>query len=475
MKFRTAFSGWRLKSLCVAALLLSACGNQAELRRANDAYQQALALGDIQGQRRALLALTKADDGVSEYWIQLARLDLEVGAYGDAFAHFSRAHELDRTAVGPLSMMTELAVINGRVDLAEEYMKKLTVIAPNDRAVNVARGFTALRQGDFAKAQENVDVLLAQGPRDSVANVLQARVLVAQRKFPEAIQFLNGKLAISADDRAMLRSLAAIHRYLGNWAEAASADLRLWRLSPSNVLLAEQVVKEALQAKNYALANQVTERVLAGAKNQEEACGVLSAWSDLAPKGVVPAATNRARLPEHSKIALAHYFNRIGQPDQTISLLGAGPRPVDDRANVDFNAAIAESLFLKGQPKPALQILNRILVAEADHAASLSARARLLSRKGAHRAATADAQRLVASYDTVADYRVLLAQIYRANRDVRWAERTLWDGNRDLPGNDTLYRQLQGVLVNRGDKDGLARLIRHHDQERFSRLMKELA
>ena len=84
MKIKTLFSAWGPKSLCAVALLISACGNQQEVRRADEAYQQALALNDINGQRRALLALTKADDGVSEYWMRLAKIDLEVGAYGDA-------------------------------------------------------------------------------------------------------------------------------------------------------------------------------------------------------------------------------------------------------------------------------------------------------------------------------------------------------------------------------------------------------
>ena len=475
MKIRTLFSAWKLKSLCVAVLMLSACGNQRELRQANDAYQQALALNDIGGQYRALLALTKADDGVSEYWLELARLDLQLGSYGDAYAHFSRAHELDRTAVAPLSMMTELAVINGRVDLAEDHLEKLTVIAPNDRAVSVARGFTALRQGNFQKAQENVDVLLAQGSRDSVANVLQARILVAQKKFPEAIDFLNGKLVLSADDRALLRSLGAIHRYLGNWEEAAAADLKTWRLSPGSATVARQVVSDALRAKNYPLANDVTKRVITGAKAQDEADGVLSAWAEFAPDAPITSVADGATMPDHSKVAFAHYLNRVGRPDQALVILGGKARPLNDRANGDFNAVFAEALFLKGQTQPARQLLDRILSEEPDDIVALSARARLLSKTGDHRAATIDAQRLVASYDTIADYRVLLAQIYTANRDTRAAERTLWDGYRDLAGNETLYNAVRRILTARGDNDGLARLKQEYDEERFSRLMKELA
>ena len=148
---------------------------------------------------------------------------------------------------------------------------------------------------------------------------------------------------------------------------------------------------------------------------------------------------------------------------------------MDSRGNVDFNAVFAESLFLKGQVSPARQMLDRILSKWPDDAIALSARARLLSRIGDHRAATIDAQRLVASYDTVAAYRVLLAQIYKANRDTRGAERTLWDGFRDLPGDEALYEQVRRIFVARGDKDGLARLKQDFEGERFSRLTKELA
>lgn len=475
MKFRTPFSQVRLTLLCVAALLLVSCGNRFELKRANDDYQQALAANDVVGQRLALLALTRADDGVSEYWIALAQIELQLGLYGDAYAHFSRAHELDRTAIGPLSMMTELAVINGRVDMAEDHLKKLTVIAPNDRAVSVARGFTALRQGNFAKAQENVDVLLKNGPRDTVANILQARLFTAQRKFPEAIAFLNGKLGQGGDDGALLRSISAIQRYLGNWTEAAQADVKLWQASPASAPLATRTVGDALQANNIVLANEVTQRFLKEAKSLEEANSVLSAWVDLGPSSEEASLPGAASLPEHSKIALANYFNRIGRPDRALSLLGKAPRPVNDRANTNFNAVFAEALMMKGQMPAARQLLDRILASEPDHIVALSARARLLSKLGDHRAATADAQRLVTSYNTVADHRVLLAQIYRANRDGRWAERTLWDGYRDLPGNETLYRQLQQALAARGDRDGLARIKRSHDEERYSRLMKELA
>lgn len=476
MKFGPLFSLMRLQLLCAAALLLSACGNRFEVKRANDAYQQALALGDVQGQRRALLLLTRADDGVSDYWIELAKIDLQLGLYGDAYAHFSRAHELDRTAVMPLSMMTELAVINGRVDVAEDHLKDLLVIAPNDRAVSVARGFTALRQGNFAEAQKNVDALLAQSERDSVASILQTRLMVAQKKFPEAIAFLNRKIMLNPKDGALLRSLSAIQRFLGDWSKASDPDLKLWQLSEaSSIPAAERVVSDALRANNVGLAKQVTEHVMLNSNNRDQVAGLLSAWADFGRGASPPAVTGGREFPDHSKIAFAQYLNDVGRPDEALAILGANPRPLDDRANGDFNAVFAQSMMLKGQLQPARRILDRLLSNEPDDAVALSARAMLFSKIGDHRAALIDAQRLVASYDTVAKYRVLLAQTYKASQDGRGAERTLWDGYRDLPGDETLYNAVQQVLAARKDGDGLARLKEEYDAERFSRLMKELA
>ena len=477
MTIRTIFLARGSISVCAAALFLAACDNQKEVRRADDAYQQALVLNDLGGQRRALLALVKADEDVSDYWIQLAKIELELGAYSEAYEHFSRAHEIDRTAVYPLSMMTELAVINGRLDFAEDHLKELLVIAPDDRAVAVARGFGALREGNYEKAQANANVLLAQSPGDSIANVLQTRILVAQKKIPDAIDLLDRQLALRADDRAMLRSLGAIHRYMGSWPKATAIDLRLWRLAPGDALLARQVVADALRADDRSLANKVTQRVFTSANAREQADGVLSAWSDFgASAGSLGAGPMLpASAPDQMKIAFAHYLNRIGRPDQALGVLGRQVRSLGGRSNVAFNAVFAESLFLNGQAAPARQILDRVLSDEPDDAIALSARAQLLSRVGDHRRATIDAQRLVASYATIADYRVLLAAVYRASKDNRGAERTLWDGYRDLPGNETLYKEVRQVLISHGDREGLSRLKNDFNEEKFSRLMKELA
>ena len=471
MTIKVAFYRHSMNLLCLAALTLSACGPRRALQRADNDYQQALAAEDLPGQRRALLALVKADESVSDNWIRLAYIDLELGAYRDAYEHFSRAHDIDRTAVAPLSMMTELAVINGRLDLAQGHLKELTVISPDDRAVAVAEGFEALREGNSERAQAEVTTLLMQNPDDSIANVLQTRVLVSQRDFPAAIERLERQRARSPRDRAMLRSLGALYRYRGNWSAATSVDLQLWKLSPTDIKIGTDVVGDALQAGNLPVARLVTSRFLT-----KGLADLLSEWTRSATgasyqpePGRLLAATDRARLE------LAHYFNKIGRPQQALELLGRHLKPDRDSTNAHFNAVFGEALFVAGQRSAALTVLNSVLRIEPDEPVALAARARALSQAGNHRAAIIDAERLVASFDSQPDYRLLLADIHLAAGSQRGADRALWDGYRDLPANRLLYNAVRQVFLSRHDQDGLSRLDNDFEAERYSEVVKELA
>ena len=478
MTIRTFIAANAKFGLFGAALLLSACGTQYthyKERRADEAYQQAVAANDLIGQRNALLLLTNADEDVSDYWIRLAKVELELGSYAGAYQHFSRAHELDRTDVPSLSMMTELAVINGRLDLADTHLKELLVLAPNDRAVAVARGFEALRSGNFDQAESNAQILLSQSANDSIGNVLQTRILVTQKKIPEAISLLEQKLAATPDDRAMLRSLAAVYRYLGEWPKAVPLALKLWKLSPRDPKTAAQAISDSLHAGDHPAALEITRRVLADAKDKDELDNVLSAWAKLTPGDGSLAAAIPANASDMTRIAFAHYLNQVGRPNQALNVLGRKSRPLGVRANVPFNAAFAEALEVRGQLQPARQMLDRILVKEGDNEVALGARARLQSAMGDHRRATIDAQRLVANYSTNPDYRLLLAKVYRASHDGRSAERTLWDGFRDLPVAESLYNEVRHILLARGDAEGVSRLDSGYQDDRFAQLLKELA
>ena len=79
-------------SLALGALPLGGCDYlKARSARAEYiAYQQALAAGDLVNARRALTRLTRTEQDVPEYWLELGKLQLQMGdtrrAYNSSYA-----------------------------------------------------------------------------------------------------------------------------------------------------------------------------------------------------------------------------------------------------------------------------------------------------------------------------------------------------------------------------------------------------
>src|SRR5437868_8755006 len=119
----------------------------------------------------ALMKLVSVKEDVPDYWIELGKIDLQMGDYRRAYDAFSRAHELDRTNVPVLAALTQLALVNGQVDFAEQQARTLALVAPDNPIVTLARSYVALQAGEIDKADAGAEKLLADAPHDSNAVV----------------------------------------------------------------------------------------------------------------------------------------------------------------------------------------------------------------------------------------------------------------------------------------------------------------
>ena len=153
--------------LCLA---LTACAREeSAATEAYADYQAAAAAGDWQSARTALLGLVADKDDVAEYWRALGTVQIQLGAYSDAYYAFMRADELERGNPQTLAALTQLALLGGDLHVAERHAKQLALIAPSDPAVTLTFGFVALRRLELDEAERRADDLLATSPTDSTA------------------------------------------------------------------------------------------------------------------------------------------------------------------------------------------------------------------------------------------------------------------------------------------------------------------
>ncbi len=477
MKNRTLFFQLSLIGLALATPLLTGCNyvRAWEVKRAYRQYQAAVASGDLKGTEQALAALVKADEDVPDYWVELGKAELQLGDYAKAYDAFAHAHELDRSNVQILSTLTQLAMMSGQVDLAAEHAKALALLAPDNPAVTLVRSYRAFKGGDLDEADAQVDKLLAVSPNEPNARALKAHILVARNKMDDAIALLEDQRRAVPDDRAALRSLAALYRSRQDWRNVALAQFQLYKLDPNDTAVAGTLVESFLRAGDVDDARRVSGPLLSPATPATLVEATLASWVRYAPVGrVLPGAVALAQTSTGaSRIAFASYLNSVGKPAVAAALLGDPQRPVRP-GNARINAVIAQSLALQGRNADAKKLFDQVLSAEPDQVDALRGRSALEARTGMAKQAIVDAQRLVSATPKTGEDRLLLAQAYAAAGSKSDVARTLWEAFQDLPDDERVLTALRNVLVSRGDRDAERRLNNEATDRRMAKLAKDL-
>jgi tetratricopeptide (TPR) repeat protein len=477
VKNRTLFLKLSLIGLAVATPLLTGCNRYRswQARRAYNNYEAAAASGDLVRTKFALAALVRVDEDVPDYWVELAKTELQLGQYGKAYDAFARAHELDRTNVQILAALTQLALTGGHIDMAYEHARSLALLAPDNPAVTLVRSYKAFKSGELDDADAQIDKLLAETPNDSNAKVLKAHILIARGRIDDAIALLEAQYQAVPDDRSALRGLAALYRSRDDWRNVARVQFDQHRLAPDDLTILASLVDALLRGGDVADARRASGPLVSAAVDSKVVDATLVSWASYAPGGrPMPDALALAeRSTGERRVAFANYFNRIGKAAVAGALLGAAQLPVSP-VNARWNAVIAQSMALQGRLADAKQLFDRVLQTEPDQLDALRGRSTLESRAGMTRQAVVDAQRLVSASPNTGEDRLLLAHAFLAAGNKREVTRTLWQAFQDLPEEERILAALKSALVSTGDLDGVRRLNDEFADQRKARLVKDL-
>lgn len=477
MKVRSPFFAACCFAATALSLSLAGCNSrESRAREAFNDFQAASASGDMIGQRKALLQLVAADDGNPDYWSELGRVQVQLGAYSDAYYAYSRAYELDRSNSQALSTLTQLSLLSGNIDVAEDHAKKLELLAPAHPAIRLTYGYVALKRGDFDEADRQVGLLLEEFPREPSASLLKARILLARGLHDDAVALLEQQTRSSPNDVGSWKALIALYERDGNWAAVTRAAMELSAINPKDTKSRYTAIDAALRAGKPEMAIRASEPFLAPDAPSDRVDGVLTIWAD---RWKSPQAIDEVRRlarnggPEQT-LAYATFFNAVGRPEEAAALLGGGtPQRPLNVSNLSLNALIAESLALRGQSTEAMRLFDEILEREPDHVYALRGRIKLRIRTGAAKAAVVDAQRLVSVLPESARDRLLLARAYAAAGNERQVDRTLWEAFHEIPANLMLYETLRAHVQRTGGQEAAARVDAEFRQQQEVDLSRE--
>jgi predicted Zn-dependent protease len=467
----------RFGAIAAIAILLAGCGSaEYRARQAFRDYQAAAAAGDLRAARVALLHLVTARDDVPEYWEDLGKVQLELGAFSDAYYAYTRAHELDRSNITILGTLAQLALLSGNLDIAEEKARQLELVAPEHPAVNLTYAYLALRRSDLDEAERRTDQLLRVDPYNSSAKQLKSRILLKRGEPKAAVALLDEQVRVNPRDVGSLKALALLQEDQGNWPGVAATASQMAQLNRKDRGAALLFIEANFQANNIAAALRASQSLLTSASPGDLVDAVLSLWAaHWRGEASIEEARRlvRSANPEQ-RLAYASFFNRAGSPEDAALLLGSAPQLPVDRANSSANAIFADSLALRGRVADAKRLFDAVLAQEPDHVYALRGRTRLQLQIKAYLPAIHDAQRLVSVRPQSASDRLLLAQAYAAAGDRRQLDRTLWDAFHEIPADKHLFAALRAHVGKAGDADAVNRVGQEFQQQRDVALAREL-
>ena len=476
MNLRTKNGHACFVSLLSLTLFLAACGSREDkAREAFDNYQAALATGSLPYIRTTLVRLVAIDDDNPQYWQELGRVQLQLGAYPDAYYALVRAYELDRSNADVLRILTQLALRSGDLDKADEHAEQLSLLAPDDPAVKMTQAYVALRRGNYDEAGRLADELLAATPYESGPKVLKARVLLRTDRGDEAVRLLEDQVRQQPSDLDSLRALIGILDRRDEWGKVAQYGSRLVSEVPEDLDVALLVVTGALRAGDTDTARRVSLQVLTPKLGSTAVQAFLDRWARYGPpRGfAAEAARLAANAPAEQKIVYATYLNRTGAPAEAAQLVARNASLPVTAENEDANVVLATSLALRGQDDAALQRFNQVLEIDPDHAGALEGRARLLLRTRQLRQARLDAQRLVTATPGDSTAYILLSDVYGALGDRQQAGRVLWNAFHQISADRNIYEALRVFVSRTEGADAARRLDEEFSDQRDAELTRE--
>lgn len=477
MKNRTLFFALTALGLTLGSVPLSGCSylRAREARHAYAEYQDAITAGDMPRARRALIKLVRADEDVADYWLELGKLQIQLGDYRGAYDAFSHAHELDRSNVPVLAALTQIALLAGQTDVAYDHARSLALVDPDNPVVTLVNGTVAFKSREFEKADAAADKILAAAPNDPFAKVLKARVLIATDQIDQAVALLEAQHQAVPNDATTIRALADLYRARGEWRNVGRVQYDLHRLSPKDTGISRSVVEALLRAGDTRAAGKMSVPLLSAGASPQLVDATLGLWTRFAPKGetLPDARALAASVDRERQVSFANYFNAVGHPEWAQQLLG-GPRLPVTHNNTRANAVLAQSMALQGRAADARKLFDQVLDEEPDQVEALRGRSVLEARGGQAKDAIIDALRLVTISPKSGEDRLILAQAYLADRNRKELRRALWQAFQDLPGDERVAAALKKVLASTGDRESLQRLDEEVADRRMAKLTKEL-
>ena len=413
-------------------LALTACGSsEQKAAKAAARYDVYYARRDYVSARVEISKALAAQDDLPAYWAKLARAQLGLGNYLEAYDAYSRVIELDPKDEEAVQTLAELSYSGGSFKDAEKFADQILDTQPRSLRMLLVKGSVHAARRELPEARAVADRMLTIDPANEGGAILLARLLNLNGERAEAIATLEKSIVKDGESSPKLLALLDLYVTGNDFRRASRTYARLFALMPGNVDLRLDYVKMLYEQgrpdRALEMLVRLTRRYPGDSDLQRR---IVDIWSEAGSAAVDVDRVRRfvsAQGDAPMKVALGHLLLDQKRYADAEAVL----RPFIDplakdaaitAARVEADVLYAGALSGLGRGAEALALIDRILAFDGSNPRALHMRVRVAVASGDLARALRDAQALVRDNPAMAEGRVELAEIY-----VRRKEKVLAD------------------------------------------------
>jgi tetratricopeptide (TPR) repeat protein len=207
----------RWLALAVAFSMLHGCTDNmqraAELAAIAEAQMNA---NDLTNARISIQKAISTRDDVASYYIMLGQIEVQAQKPVNAFNAYSMALDLEADNVETLQNIANLGLQIGRVKEAREAIDRILIIAPASTSALVIKGFLQIDEGQFDDAQETIKRISAINPQDEGGVILASRVDALQGRPQLSLERINKFISEFGETTVINITRLEVYRMLGD-------------------------------------------------------------------------------------------------------------------------------------------------------------------------------------------------------------------------------------------------------------------
>jgi tetratricopeptide (TPR) repeat protein len=451
----------------MALVTLSGCSSPEEKAAAHLVNGEALLAENKPQQARVEFKnALQLNQNLPAAWYGLARIHEQRREWGQAHRILSRIRNSNPRYMNGRVLLANMLLAANQIDEAFEDASDIVGLAPDDARAHAIMAAVQFRLNDLDAARQAVDQALQLDPQSEDAILVKARILIAEKRYKEALALLDKMLVTRPDYESYYAMKIGIYEQLDDQSAVLQTYTKMVQQFPENIVYQRALIRHHIDAGNLDQAEVLLKRrVEEDPQNLDEKLRV-ARFLNFNRSSAAAIEFLKIHIEQDGdayplKFALAEIYLRDNQTEQAIGLYEGIIRDDELQPNgLQARNVLARIYLLAGMLSDSRALVDEVLAQDKHNENAMLVVARFNLAEGKQDDAISDLRTVLRDNPTSIEALILLAQAQEEQGADSIAIETLSKAFKMNPASVGVSSVLAGLLIRIGQPEQADEILR---------------